>query len=59
MQTILKFIGQINTPYKSISECPNNIDPNGPLCKLVIDDVYKEGLLGLYVGYEDSKNSKL
>jgi len=52
MNTTLKFIGHINTPYNSIEECPNNIDSNGPLCKLVVDDDYKEGLLGLKTGQE-------
>ena len=52
MQERLKFIGHINTPYNTIGECPNNIDPNGPLCKLVINDEYKEGLLGLETGQE-------
>jgi tRNA-Thr(GGU) m(6)t(6)A37 methyltransferase TsaA len=50
MKATLKFIGYINTPYNSIEECPNNIDPNGPHCQLVIGDDYKEGLLGLVPG---------
>jgi tRNA-Thr(GGU) m(6)t(6)A37 methyltransferase TsaA len=52
MKATLKFIGRINTPYNSIEECPNNIDPNGPHCQLVISDDYKEGLLGLEIGQE-------
>ena len=52
MKTTLKFIGHINTPYNSIGECPNNIDPNGPLCKLVVDDDYKDGLKELETGEE-------
>lgn len=50
MSADLKLIGHINTPYNAIEECPNNIDSNGPFCKLVVDEIYKEGLLGLEVG---------
>ena len=52
MEAILKFIGHINTPYNSIGECPNNMDRNGPLCQLVVDDKFKDGLLGLVQGQE-------
>ena len=52
MKTTLKYIEHINTPYNSIEECPNNIDSNGLLCKLVMDDDYKKGLLGLEIGQE-------
>lgn len=52
MQATLKFIGHINTPYNSIEECPGNVSANGPLCKLVVDDDYKEGLSGLEAGQE-------
>ena len=48
----LKFIGYVETPYDSIGECPNNIDHSGPLCKLIVDDDYKDGLLGLETGQE-------
>lgn len=50
MKATLKFIGHIKTPYKSMEECPNNINPNGPLCQLVINKDLKDGLLGLTVG---------
>jgi tRNA-Thr(GGU) m(6)t(6)A37 methyltransferase TsaA len=52
MQATLKSIGHITTPYTSLGECPSNIDPDGPLCTLVIDDEYKDGLLGLEIGQE-------
>lgn len=52
MEATLKFIGHINTPYNSIEECPNNIDRNGPLCQLVVDNKFKDGLLGLEQGQE-------
>ena len=47
MKAILKFIGHINTPYTTMEDCPNNIDPNGPLCQLVINNVFKDGISGL------------
>jgi tRNA-Thr(GGU) m(6)t(6)A37 methyltransferase TsaA len=50
MNATLKSIGYINTPYESIEECPRNIDPNGPLCKLVIQEEFKDGLSGLEPG---------
>tara|TARA_B100001063_G_C16571378_1_gene456059 strand:- start:89 stop:490 length:402 start_codon:yes stop_codon:yes gene_type:complete len=51
MSEELKLIGRITTPYHSISECPNNIQPdNGPICEIILDDVYQQGLLGLKTG---------
>lgn len=51
MSAELKFIGRISTPYHSVSECPNNIQPdNGPICEIILDDVYQQGLLGLNTG---------
>ena len=50
MKATLEFIGHINTPFNSIEECPRNIDPNGPLCELVVSDDFKGGLLGLVPG---------
>ena len=51
MSSELKFIGRIATPYHSVSECPNNIQPdNGPTCEIILDDVYQQGLLGLNSG---------
>ncbi|MFS1462784.1 tRNA (N6-threonylcarbamoyladenosine(37)-N6)-methyltransferase TrmO [Vibrio lentus] len=48
MSEELKLIGRITTPYHSISECPNNIQSdNGPICEIILDDVYQQGLLGL------------
>lgn len=53
MEATVKSIGYISTPYNTIEACPNNIDPTiGPLCKLIIDDDYKDGLLGLEAGHE-------
>lgn len=51
MSTELRFIGQITTPYKSVSECPSNIQPdNGPMCKIKLDAEFQQGLLGLNTG---------
>ena len=50
MKPELKFIGHIQTPYLTIEECPNNIDPDGPLCQIFLDDDFKDGLLGLMPG---------
>ena len=50
MDATLEFIGHINTPYKAIEECPNNIDFNGPLCQLVLNEKFKNGLSGLSPG---------
>jgi len=52
VRTELTFIGRIETPYKKLEDCPRNIDPNGPLCRLVLEDPYQEGLLGLEPGRE-------
>lgn len=50
MKAELKFIGHINTPYNAIEDCPNNVDLNGPLCQLVINEEFIDGLSGLQPG---------
>lgn len=50
MKAILKSIGYINTPYKTIEDCPRNVDFDGPLCHLALKEEYKDGLLGLEPG---------
>ena len=52
MEAVVKFIGHIETPYKYIDECPRNIEPNGPLCSLVVKEELLDGLLGLSAGQE-------
>lgn len=47
MNATLKYIGHIKTPYEVIEDCPNNIDLNGPLCQLVLDEEFRNGLTGL------------
>lgn len=46
------FIGRIETPYERIEECPRNVDPGGPMCKLALNPVFRDGLLGLSPGQE-------
>ena len=51
MSAELKFIGRITTPYHSVSDCPNNIQPDdGPLCEIKLDAKFQPGLLGLHRG---------
>ena len=50
MNASLKCIGHINTPYEAIEECPNNVNANGSLCQLVLNDEFKGGLSGLGLG---------
>lgn len=46
----LRSIGHIRTPYQTLRECPRNIDPEGPMCELVIDEHFLDGLAGLITG---------
>ncbi len=50
MDVALNIIGQIETPYRELSECPRNINQNGPLCKLLIYESYQPCLKGLKPG---------
>jgi len=43
-------IGQIITPYRTLEECPRNINPDGPVCRLVVNEDLHEGLMGLHAG---------
>lgn len=46
----LVLIGKIETPYVLLEECPNNIQPDGPSCRIVLHEQYCDGLSGLEVG---------
>lgn len=46
----LVFIGHIETPYKVLEDCPRNVEPDGPVCRLVLAPGYEQGLLGLRPG---------
>ena len=50
LQATIEPIGEIATPYKTLAECPRNIDPNGPQCDLILNDELRDGLLGLTSG---------
>ena len=50
MQATIEAIGHIATPYKTLADCPRNIEPQGPLCELVVRDALRDGLLGLKAG---------
>ncbi|MTI16186.1 tRNA (N6-threonylcarbamoyladenosine(37)-N6)-methyltransferase TrmO [Rhodobacteraceae bacterium RKSG542] len=43
-------IGTIETPYKTLDQCPSNISPNGPPCTLHLFDEFTLGLMGLESG---------
>lgn len=46
----LVVIGRIETPYRRLEDCPRNIDPAGPPCRLHLLPEYADGLLGLEPG---------
>jgi len=46
----LRFIGHIETPYRSLEECPRNVEPDGPPCRIVIAPPFADALLGLRPG---------
>lgn len=50
MPPTLTFIGHIDTPYKTLPDCPNNIQPDGPPCEVVLYSEYAPGLAGLEPG---------
>lgn len=44
-------IGRIFTPYNNLQECPSNVDDqSGPICEMVFEDDYKQGIKGLKAG---------
>ena len=43
-------IGCINTPYKRLEDCPNNVQEDGPDCEVILDQKFAPGLSGLRVG---------
>lgn len=50
MTATLQHIGLIRTPYRTLAECPRNVDPDGPVCELTIHPDFAEGLAGLNAG---------
>lgn len=43
----LIFIGRIRTPFRVREDCPRQGSPEGPICRLEIDEVWRPALLGL------------
>src|SRR5271169_6371649 len=41
------FIGTIRTPWQTRRECPKRGSPDGPICTIVIDERWRDGLTGL------------
>jgi tRNA-Thr(GGU) m(6)t(6)A37 methyltransferase TsaA len=40
-------IGVARTPYRVPDDCPSQPDPDGPEVRIEIDELYRDGLLGL------------
>lgn len=43
----VRFIGRISTPYRTLDECPRNVDPEGPECRLLLHPELEPALDGL------------
>ncbi|SMC83060.1 tRNA (N6-threonylcarbamoyladenosine(37)-N6)-methyltransferase TrmO [Primorskyibacter flagellatus] len=43
----LRFIGTIRTPWTDREDCPRQGRLDGPECQLVLDPIWRDGLLGL------------
>jgi tRNA-Thr(GGU) m(6)t(6)A37 methyltransferase TsaA len=43
-------IGQIETPYRTLADCPRNVEADGLPCRLVLQPEWADALLGLEVG---------
>ncbi len=43
----LVFIGRIETPWTERSACPRQGASDGPVCHLVVDDLWREALTGI------------
>ncbi|MGO1117163.1 SAM-dependent methyltransferase [Rhodovibrionaceae bacterium A322] len=50
MTAQLTYIGRISTPYTKLEDCPNNLQPDGPDCRITLNSDYREGLKGLAAG---------
>jgi tRNA-Thr(GGU) m(6)t(6)A37 methyltransferase TsaA len=46
----LTFIGHVETPYRTLADCPYNVNPGGPECRIVVLPQYAAGLTGLEPG---------
>ena len=43
----LYYVGRIRTPWRRRTECPHRGSPDGPLCRLEIDERWRPALLGV------------
>jgi len=43
-------IGLISTPYRTLADCPRNVEPDGPECRLIVNPDCSPALLGLTPG---------
>ncbi len=50
MDNKLIFIGEILTPYKTLEDCPNNVNVQHEPCEIVVYDRFRQGLVGLERG---------
>lgn len=50
MTATLTYIGKITTPYTSVEECPNNVEAQGPICRITLFEKFNHGLTGLAAG---------
>jgi tRNA (adenine37-N6)-methyltransferase len=46
----LYFIGTIHTPWHTRQECPKRGSADGPICSIVVDERWRDGLTGLSAG---------
>lgn len=46
----LRSVGHIETPWRRLEDCPRNIEPEGPVCRLVVAPEYAPALFGLQPG---------
>ncbi|MFC5068855.1 tRNA (N6-threonylcarbamoyladenosine(37)-N6)-methyltransferase TrmO [Flaviflagellibacter deserti] len=44
------FIGRIRTPYRERAVCPRQGKPDGPLCQIEVDSIWRPALSGLQPG---------
>jgi len=51
MKRSLESIGRIRTPYRTLEACPCGVDPEGPMCEVVVDEAFAEGLSGIEAGH--------
>ncbi|PWE31052.1 SAM-dependent methyltransferase [Pararhodobacter marinus] len=43
----LGFIGHVETPWKTLADCPKRADPDGPVSLVVVDPPWDRALLGV------------